>query len=123
MSFLQKKIDESLVPNYQVRLANFEIIFNQIYSHVYELIVDPFGNYLIQKLIVYCNESNLDLLMEILQYNLFQISINQHGTRALQKIIDSLNNSHQLGLLIKGLKPYIIELIKDLNGNHVIQKY
>ena len=37
--------------------------------------------------------------MEILQYNLFQISINQHGTRALQKIIDSLNNSHQLGLL------------------------
>lgn len=120
--FLQKKIDESLVPNYQVRLANFEIIFNQIYSHVYELIVDPFGNYLIQKLIVYCNESNLDLLMEILQYNLFQISINQHGTRALQKIIDSLNNSHQLGLLIKGLKPYIIELIKDLNGNHVIQK-
>ena len=121
--FLQKKIDESLVPNYQVRLANFEIIFNQIYSHVYELIVDPFGNYLIQKLIVYCNESNLDLLMEILQYNLFQISINQHGTRALQKIIDSLNNSHQLGLLIKGLKPYIIELIKDLNGNHVIQKY
>ncbi|CAX45613.1 Protein binding to mRNAs encoding chromatin modifiers and spindle pole body components; involved in longevity, in maintenance of cell wall integrity, and in sensitivity to and recovery from pheromone arrest, putative [Candida dubliniensis CD36] len=120
--FLQKKIDESLVPNYQVRLANFEVIFNQIYSYVYELIVDPFGNYLIQKLIVYCNESNLDLLMEILQYNLFQISINQHGTRALQKIIDSLNNSHQLGLLIKGLKPYIIELIKDLNGNHVIQK-
>ncbi|RCK63455.1 Suppressor protein MPT5 [Candida viswanathii] len=120
--FLQKKIDESLVPSYQVRLANFDIIFNQIYPYMYELIIDPFGNYLIQKLIAYCNESNLDLLMEILQYNLFQISINQHGTRALQKIIDNLNNAHQLGLLIKGLKPYIIELIKDLNGNHVIQK-
>ncbi|KAL6450919.1 MPT5 Suppressor protein MPT5 [Candida maltosa Xu316] len=120
--FLQKKIDESLIPNYQVRLANFDIIFNQIYPYMYELIIDPFGNYLIQKLIIYCNESNLNLLMEILQYNLFQISINQHGTRALQKIIDNLNNNYQLGLLIKGLKPYIIELIKDLNGNHVIQK-
>ncbi|EGW32558.1 uncharacterized protein SPAPADRAFT_67158 [Spathaspora passalidarum NRRL Y-27907] len=120
--FLQKKIDENLIPNYQVRHANFEIIFKQIYPYMYDLIIDPFGNYLIQKLIIYCNEANLNLLLEILQENLFQISISQHGTRALQKIIDNLNNSYQLELLIKGLKPYIIDLIKDLNGNHVIQK-
>jgi RNA-binding protein of the Puf family, translational repressor len=120
--FLQKKIDENLIPSYQLRLANFETIFNEIYPNLYELIIDPFGNYLIQKLIVYCSETNLNLILEILQYNLFQISINQHGTRALQKIVDNLNNTHQLSLLIKGLKPYIIELIKDLNGNHVIQK-
>lgn len=120
--FLQKKIDENIIANYQVRLANFEVIFKQIYPHMYELIIDPFGNYLIQKLIGYCTEANLDLILEILQYNLFQISINQHGTRALQKIIDNLNNAHQLQLLTQGLRPYIIELIKDLNGNHVIQK-
>ncbi|EAZ63156.2 protein necessary for high temperature growth, partial [Scheffersomyces stipitis CBS 6054] len=120
--FLQKKIDENLIPNYQTRLNNFEVIFAQIHPYLYELIIDPFGNYLIQKLIVYCNESNLNLILQILQYNLFQISINQHGTRALQKIIDNLNNQYQLNLLIKGMKPYIIELIKDLNGNHVIQK-
>ncbi|RLV94778.1 Suppressor protein MPT5 [Spathaspora sp. JA1] len=120
--FLQKKIDENLIPNYQVRHGNFDIIFKQIYPYMYELIIDPFGNYLIQKLIVYCNESNLNILLEILQENLYQISISQHGTRALQKIIDNLNNSYQLELLTKGLKPYIIDLIKDLNGNHVIQK-
>ncbi|ODV78285.1 ARM repeat-containing protein, partial [Suhomyces tanzawaensis NRRL Y-17324] len=120
--FLQKKIDENLVSNYLARLSNFEIIFKQIHPYLYELIIDPFGNYLIQKLINYCSEENLNLILEILQFNLFQISINQHGTRALQKIIDNLNNQYQLNLLIKGLKPYIIELIKDLNGNHVIQK-
>ncbi|CAI5757168.1 unnamed protein product [Candida verbasci] len=120
--FLQKKIDENLISNYQIRLQNFEIIFGQIYPFMYELIIDPFGNYLIQKLIQFCNEENLNLLLEILQSHLFQISVNQHGTRALQKIIDQLNNQYQLNLLIKGLKPYIIELIKDLNGNHVIQK-
>lgn len=120
--FLQKKIDENLISNYSIRQNNFEIIFTEIYPHLYELIIDPFGNYLIQKLINYCSEANLNLILEILQYNLFQISINQHGTRALQKIIDNLNNNLQLSLLIKGLKPYIIELIKDLNGNHVIQK-
>ncbi|CAH2355808.1 suppressor protein Mpt5p [[Candida] railenensis] len=120
--FLQKKIDENTISNYSVRLENFEIIFKEIYPNFYELIIDPFGNYLIQKLISYCDEGKLNMILEILQFNLFQISINQHGTRALQKIIDSLNNDYQLSLLIKGLKPYIIELIKDLNGNHVIQK-
>ncbi|KAG7194448.1 protein necessary for high temperature growth [Scheffersomyces spartinae] len=120
--FLQKKIDENIISNYSIRLANFEIIFKEIHPYLYELIIDPFGNYLIQKLTMYCNESNLNLMMEILQLCLFQISINQHGTRALQKIIDNLSNDYQLSLLIKGLKPYIIELIKDLNGNHVIQK-
>ncbi|CUM65016.1 uncharacterized protein PRCAT00002635001 [Priceomyces carsonii] len=120
--FLQKKIDENLIPNKASRQANFEVIFKEIYPYMYELIIDPFGNYLIQKLISYCDEANLNLMLKILQYNLFQISINQHGTRALQKLIDSLNNNLQLELLTKGLQPYIIELIKDLNGNHVIQK-
>lgn len=120
--FLQKRIDENIVLNAQVRLSNFTIIFEQVHPMFYELIIDPFGNYLIQKLIDYCDEDNLNLILETLQYNLFLISINQHGTRALQKVIDRMSNSYQLLLLVKGLKPYIIELIKDLNGNHVIQK-
>lgn len=120
--FLQKRIDENIVLNPQVRMANFDIIFGQVHPILYELIIDPFGNYLIQKLIDYCDEENLNLILETLQYNLFLISINQHGTRALQKVIDRMNNSYQLLLLVKGLKPYIIDLIKDLNGNHVIQK-
>ena len=120
--FLQKKIDENLILNYQARLNNFTIIFDEIHSHMYELIIDPFGNYLVQKMIAYCNQSNLDMILDTLQFNLFKISVNQHGTRALQKIIDSLSTSAQLNVLIRGLKPHIIDLIKDLNGNHVIQK-
>lgn len=120
--FLQKRIDENVVTNAHARAANFEIIFEQVSPLLYELIIDPFGNYLIQKLTDYCDESNLNLFLETLQFNLFLISINQHGTRALQKVIDRMNNNYQLSLLIKGLKPYIIDLIKDLNGNHVIQK-
>lgn len=120
--FLQKRIDENIVLNPQVRMANFDIIFGQVHPMFYELIIDPFGNYLIQKLLDYCDENNLNLILETLQLNLFLISINQHGTRALQKIIDRMSNAYQLLLLVKGLKPYIIELIKDLNGNHVIQK-
>lgn len=120
--FLQKRIDENVVASRLARVANFEVIFKEVHPLLYELIIDPFGNYLVQKLVDYCSETDLDLMLEILQNNLFLVSINQHGTRALQKVIDHMSNGHQLALLMKGLKPYIIELIKDLNGNHVIQK-
>lgn len=120
--FLQKRIDQSNVTNVQTRKANFKIIFTEVRGFLYELIVDPFGNYLVQRLIEYCTEEDLDFILESLNKRLFLISINQHGTRALQKVIEKMNNEYQLSFLKKGLTTHIIELIKDLNGNHVIQK-
>ena len=120
--FLQKKIDENVTPNRLVREENAKVMFEEVYPYMYELIIDPFGNYLVQKLVEQCDEHSISMILELLQYNLFQISINQHGTRALQKIISCLRNDRQLGILIKGLQSYVIKLIKDLNGNHVIQK-
>lgn len=120
--FLQKRIDQSIVTNVQTRKANFRTIFTEVLGFLYELIVDPFGNYLVQRLIDYCTEDDLDLILESLNDKLFLISINQHGTRALQKVIEKMNNEYQLTFLVKGLTSHIIELIKDLNGNHVIQK-
>lgn len=120
--FLQKRIDPNCVTNSAQRMANFEIIFKEIFPLLHELIVDPFGNYLIQKMVDYCSQKKLNAMMDLLQFNLFLISINQHGTRALQKIIGRMNTDHQLEVLTRGLKPFIVELIKDLNGNHVIQK-
>ncbi|OBA22855.1 ARM repeat-containing protein, partial [Metschnikowia bicuspidata var. bicuspidata NRRL YB-4993] len=120
--FLQKRLDESYVPDVPSRKANYEIIFEQVKMSLYELIIDPFGNYLVQKLIDYVQTPDLDFCLEALNSNMFLISINQHGTRAFQKIIDKINTETQFNMLVRGLKPYIIELIKDLNGNHVIQK-
>lgn len=120
--FLQKRIDQSIVTNVQARRSNFRIIFNEILPMFFELIIDPFGNYLIQRLIEYCSEKDLEFILESLSSDLCLISVNQHGTRALQKIIEKMNNEYQLSFLVKGLGPHIIQLIKDLNGNHVIQK-
>lgn len=120
--FLQKRIDQSIVTNSQTRKANFRIIFTEVLDLFCELIMDPFGNYLVQRLTDYCTEADLDFIMETLSTELYLISVNQHGTRALQKIIEKMNTDLQLAYLMKGLSPYIIELIKDLNGNHVIQK-
>lgn len=120
--FLQKRIDPSIVTNTKTRRSNFKIIFGEIKDLFYDLIIDPYGNYLIQRLIDYCSEEDLDHVVESLSSELYLISVNQHGTRALQKIIEKMSNGYQLSLLVQGLGPHIIKLIKNLNGNHVIQK-
>lgn len=40
----------------------------------------------------------------------------------VQKLIDKLNSSQQTSLVISALEPGFLALIKDMNGNHVIQR-
>ena len=43
-------------------------------------------------------------------------------TRAVQKLIESLRTREEISLVIDALRPGFLELIKDPNGNHVVQK-
>jgi Pumilio-family RNA binding repeat len=43
-------------------------------------------------------------------------------TRVVQKLIETLTSRRQINLVISALKPGIIDLMKDLNGNHVVQQ-
>lgn len=109
-----------------------DVIFNKIFNNILDLIVDPFGNYLIQKMADYLTPYQKDLMIEKVHPYLFLISTNQYGTRSLQKIIDGISNTYQMDLVVKGLQMNdsndpvsdnnIVRLVKDLNGNHVIQK-
>lgn len=47
---------------------------------------------------------------------------NSHGTRSIQKIIETVKQSQQIELLASYLKDKVQELAEDINGNHVIQK-
>lgn len=67
-----------------------------------------------------------------------KIALNQHGTRALQKMIEFISTREQvcriaptwesplirsqIQTIIHALQDRVVELIQDLNGNHVIQK-
>lgn len=83
---------------------------------------DPFGNYLCQKLLEYCNDSERTILIENASRDLVRIALNQHGTRALQKMIEHITTQEQIDIIINALRYRVVELIQDLNGNHVIQK-
>ena len=50
------------------------------------------------------------------------IALNQHGTRALQKMVEYVSTPEQIEIIVLALKDRVVELVQDLNGNHVIQK-
>lgn len=84
--------------------------------------IDPFGNYLCQKLFEFSNEDQRTVLINSAASEMVKIAFNSHGTRALQKLIEFITTREQIETLINALDGKVVELIQDLNGNHVIQK-
>ncbi|KAI9477898.1 MAG: armadillo-type protein [Benjaminiella poitrasii] len=113
--FFQKKLEEQ-------KPDQRDIIFNQIYPHFVELMIDPFGNYLCQKMMEYCTDSQRTMLIEQVSRSIMSISLNMHGTRAVQRMIEFLTLPEQIDATVEALSSNVVTLIKDINGNHIIQK-
>jgi len=113
--FLQKKMEE----------GNEEIV-NKIFEHTidgfYDLMNDPFGNYLAQKITETVKPNSLTEIIKKVNLNPVDLCRNSHGTRSIQKIIDVIKNPEQIELLSSFLQKHVQDLAEDINGNHVIQK-
>ncbi|KAI8909654.1 armadillo-type protein [Gorgonomyces haynaldii] len=113
--FLQKKLEER-DPSVTT------LIFNQVFVYFTDLMIDPFGNYLCQKLLEHISDDQMSMLVGHVHEELLRISLNMHGTRAVQKMIENLRFQSQIDIVVKALSRNVVSLIKDLNGNHVVQK-
>eukprot|EP00898_Chlorokybus_atmophyticus_P007317 jgi/Chlat1/7587/Chrsp63S09150 len=115
--FLQKKFDEG-------GPQEVAVIFAEIIDHIAELMVDPFGNYLAQKLLEVCNEDQRYAVLRRVTsgHQLVHISVDMHGTRAVQKLIETLKEPDQVSMVVRALSAGVVTLVKDLNGNHVVQR-
>ena len=98
------------------------MIFDETKDHMYDLMTDPFGNYLCQKLLEHTTVEQHSVLIHNAAVHMVKIALNQHGTRALQKMIEFVVEQSQIDTLIEALKDQVVPMIQDLNGNHVIQK-
>ena len=85
--------------------------------------LDPFGNYLIQKLIEFLDDDKVLEVLNIIGNNFCELGLSPHGTRVIQKLIENLRNEDIMKFFNEKLEQNIIELSKDVNGNHIIQKY
>jgi hypothetical protein len=131
--YLQKKLEEG-------DDENIRLIFEETNPHMIELMTgefiyivfrrlsltnvcaDPFGNYLCQKLLEYANDDQRTVLIRAAAPSMVKIALNQHGTRALQKMIEFISTPEQIQIITEALRWEVVPLIQDLNGNHVIQK-
>jgi hypothetical protein len=97
-------------------------LLNTLRPHLLELMVDPFGNYLCQKLIEVGEPAHLSIILDVCQSSLADLALDPHGTRVVQRMVEVAGNTVFQDKLVEGLKMHVPELIKDINGNHVIQR-
>eukprot|EP01134_Creolimax_fragrantissima_P003146 CFRG3146T1 len=114
---LQKRLQEDVVGGPQVT-----VIYNEVLPGIVGMMMDPFGNYLSQKLMEKCNSSQLRGIIEKIAPEMATIARNMHGTRAIQKLIDCVSEPEHVQICVTALKGHVVALIRDLNGNHVIQR-
>ena len=104
-----------------------------------EVMDNQFGNYLCQKIIEVAGLTTISTIVNQILDNIVDISLNLHGTRAVQTLIDRLalnvindqkngrivnTLSHTtLMMVIQALNEEVVELTMDMHGNHVIQAF
>ncbi|PWZ45489.1 Pumilio 12 [Zea mays] len=100
-------------------------VFDGVIEHIDELMVDPFGNYLIQKIFEKCNDNQkMHILYEITKIpgQLIEVACNMHGTRVVQKVIESISTSDEVSMVVSALSHGAITLMMDSNGCHVAER-
>ena len=112
---LQRLLDEQ-------RVGVVDVVYEETFPHLNELMTDPFGNYLCQKLIEHCSEQQRLSILSKVASDVVSISLNLHGTRAVQKLVESISSPRETELLVSAIRSAVVSLVKDLNGNHVIQR-
>ena len=106
------------------KFAN-ELLFPELINNLSNICCDLLGNMLIQTLIDVLSSENLDLFLSSIQEQLFDICLTEHGSRAIQKLLERI---HSNPLLMNKLIFYLNQkdigiLFKSGYGNHLIQKY
>ncbi|MED6172320.1 hypothetical protein PIB30_048981 [Stylosanthes scabra] len=100
------------------------IILEGIIENVVEVMVNPFGNHVVQKLIPVCERDQILRIILMLTNEpgrFVRVSLDVYGTRVVQKLIEKADTRQQLSLLSSSIQFCFLDLTKDTNGNHVIQ--
>lgn len=101
-----------------------EQIFKEIQPNSLQLMTDIYGNYVIQKLFEYGNQSQKKMLANHMKGHVLTLSTQSFGCRVVQKALEHVLTDQQASMVkeLDGPNKQVIMVIKDQNGNHVVQK-
>lgn len=112
--FLQKELEV-------VDSDMIQLVFDEVSSVARSLMVDVYGNYVIQKFFDFGTDEQRFVLAGKLCGSVVGLSLHLYGCRVVQKALETLPDYLQAHILTE-LQEHTLECIKDQHGNHVIQK-
>lgn len=114
---LQKRISED--PSF-----SNDYLYHQMIDRMSDFMYDAFGNYLVQKILENISDEKKKEIINIIEPEFLDLGCNPHGTRVIQKIIEVItHNKDLINYFIQVFEKNSINLMKDINGNHIIIKY
>ncbi|GJQ09504.1 hypothetical protein GpartN1_g1295.t1 [Galdieria partita] len=112
--FIQQKLEGSSLDEIRTLVA-------ELGPDIDRLVIDVFGNYVVQKLLEYGDENIRQLLTKKLEGRMLSLSLHMYGCRVVQKALEVLKGKERTQL-VQELNGHVLQCIRDQNGNHVIQK-
>ncbi|XP_061354270.1 pumilio homolog 15-like [Gastrolobium bilobum] len=98
-------------------------IFLELINHVTELMVDPFGNCVFQKMVEICSEEQLNQIILMVtehRFQLVRLCLSPYGTRSVETLLEHVATQEQRALIMSALCLGVVTLAKDANGHRVI---
>ena len=90
-----------------------------------KMTIDSFGNYLIQKLLEHIsNDLISEFFINIICPSFMEISLNPHGSRVIQKLLEQIYNKQNLmSIFNECLQNCMLEIFLNQSSTHIIIKY
>jgi hypothetical protein len=114
--FLQKKLEEQ--PDQQ----HVTLVFNEVFDHLIELMTDPYGQYLVPKLMKHCDKAQRQAIVTKIAPKIVTFACHTYGIHGVQKILEYLTDD-QVAMFVDVIRPSVIQLSKDNKGNYLIQSF
>uniref|UniRef100_A0A4W4GRN8 Pumilio homolog 1 n=1 Tax=Electrophorus electricus TaxID=8005 RepID=A0A4W4GRN8_ELEEL len=103
--------------------AERQLVFSEILQAAYQLMVDVFGNYVIQKFFEFGSLDQKLALAERIRGHVLSLALQMYGCRVIQKALEFIPSDQQvISDMVRELDGHVLKCVKDQNGNHVVQK-
>ncbi|CAA2980466.1 pumilio homolog 12-like [Olea europaea subsp. europaea] len=115
---LKSKLEEGLT------LPSLELVLSEVLEFLSDVITNQFGSQFLQKLFMVCNVEQRTRIIFTLTRNPFKfinICLHSFGATTMQKLLEKLDSSQQISLIVSALSLGVVALANDPSGHLVIQ--
>jgi pumilio RNA-binding family len=88
------------------------MVFSEIITHYHKLMIDVFGNYVVQKILEHGTKEHRDALIKEIKGKVLTLSLQMYGCRVIQKALEVTSGEIQQSL-IEEIKDNVMKCVDD----------